>query len=128
MCQGFFSSVFSFCETKGNCQRNYASGIRFSDCSKLAINWKNDNDITIFWHDVSVNFFFDVVLFLLPSSGIGPSFMSILSLALELWQFTFISNWLVIRKSEIPPYPRLSFSQYLKTRASQGYQIWHGCP
>ena len=40
------------------------SGIRLSDCSKLAINWKNDNDLTISRHDIIVKFylasFFDV--------------------------------------------------------------------
>ena len=33
------------------------SEIRLSDCSKLSINWTNDNDITIFWHEVTVKFF-----------------------------------------------------------------------
>ena len=33
------------------------SGIRLPDCSKLTINWKNDNDATICRHDVIVNFF-----------------------------------------------------------------------
>ena len=33
------------------------SGIRPPDCSKLAKNPKNDNDVTIFRHDVIVNFF-----------------------------------------------------------------------
>ena len=33
------------------------SGIRLLDCSKLAINWKNDNDVTICQYDVIVNFF-----------------------------------------------------------------------
>ena len=42
------------------------SGIRPPDCSKLAKNPKNDNNVTIFRHDVIVNFF-DVVLFLLSS-------------------------------------------------------------
>ena len=59
------------------------SGIRPPDCSKLAKNPKNDNDVTIFRHDVNVNFF-DVVLFLLSSLVTGPSFMSISSLVLEL--------------------------------------------
>ena len=27
------------------------------DCSKLAINWKNDSDVTVSRHDVVVNFF-----------------------------------------------------------------------
>ena len=59
------------------------SGIRPPDCSKLAKNPKNDNDVTIFRHDVNVKFF-DVVLFLLSSLVTGPSFMSISSLVLEL--------------------------------------------
>ena len=33
------------------------SGIQPTDCSKLAQNQKNDNDVTIFRHDVNVNFF-----------------------------------------------------------------------
>ena len=35
---------------------DHASGIQSLDCSKLAINWKNDNDITICWHEVILNF------------------------------------------------------------------------
>ena len=46
--------------------------------------------------------FFDVVLFLLSSLVTGTSFMSISSLFLELWQFSFIMDWPKIRKSEIP--------------------------
>ena len=47
--------------------------------------------------------FFDVVLFLLSSFVNGPSFMSISSLVLKLWQFLFKRNWSDIRKSKIPP-------------------------
>ena len=50
----------------------------------------------------STSFFFDAVLFLLSSLVTGPSFMSISSLVLELWQFSFIRDWPEIRKSEIP--------------------------
>ena len=78
------------------------SGIQPTDCSKLAQNQKNDNDVTIFRNDVIVNFFY-VVLFLLSGWVTGPSFMSISSLVLELWQFSFIRDWPEIRKSEIPP-------------------------
>ena len=35
----------------------YASGIRLRDCPKLAINWKNDSDVTICRHGVIVKFF-----------------------------------------------------------------------
>ena len=29
---------------------DYASKIRLADCSKLAVNWKNDNDVTLYWY------------------------------------------------------------------------------
>ena len=54
---------------------DYASGIWLPDCSKLAVNWKNGNDATVFWYDVIVNFF-SVVLFLLRSLVTGPYFIS----------------------------------------------------
>ena len=77
------------------------SGIKLPDCSKLGIKQKNDNDVTIYRHDIIVSFF-DVVLFLLSSLVTGPSFMSISLLVLELWQFSFIRDWPEIWKSEIP--------------------------
>ena len=55
---------------------DYASGISPSDCSKLAINWKNDNDVKIC--------------------------MSISLLVMELWQFSFIRGWQEIQILEIP--------------------------
>ena len=53
LCNKFFSYIFSFCKIKVAIIENvsviiYASGIRLPDCSKLAINWKNDNDVTTF--------------------------------------------------------------------------------
>ena len=36
---------------------DYESGIRLPDCSKLAINHKNNKDVKIFRHDVIVRFF-----------------------------------------------------------------------
>ena len=77
------------------------SGIRPPDCSKLAKDPKNDNDVTFFWHDVNINFFDD--LFLLSSLVTGPSFISISLLVLESWQFSFIRDWPEIWKLEIPP-------------------------
>ena len=56
----------------------------------------------MFQHETNINIF-DVVLFLLSGLVTGPSFMSISSLVLELWQFSFIRDWPEIRKSEIPP-------------------------
>ena len=92
----------------------YPSKIRLQDCSKLAINQKNDNGVTIAQNDVIVNFF-DVILFLLSILVTGPSFISILSLFLELWQFSLIR---VHQNSGNWKYPRLSFAQYLEIGAS----------
>ena len=47
--------------------------------------------------------FFDVVLCLLSSLVTAPILMSISSLVLELWQFSYIRDWPEIWKSEIPP-------------------------
>ena len=80
---------------------DYASGIRLLDCS-IAVKSKNSNYVKICQHDIFVKFF-DVVLFLSSSLVTGPSFMSISSLALDLWQFPFIRDWPEIRKLEIPP-------------------------
>ena len=80
------------------------SGIRPSDCSKLAKTPKNYNYVTIFQHDVNVKFFWRCfVSFWLSSLVTGPSFMSISSLVLELWQFSFLRDWPEIWKLEIPP-------------------------
>ena len=47
---------------------DYASGIRLTDYSKLAINQKNDNDIIIFQHDVIVKIFWRSFVFLVKFS------------------------------------------------------------
>ena len=49
----------------------------------MDINRKIDNEVTIFHNDVIAKFF-DGLLFLLSSLVTDPSFMSILSLVLEL--------------------------------------------
>ena len=49
----------------------------------------------------SLSIFFDD-LFLLSNLVTGPSFMSVSSLVLELWQFSFIRDWPEIQESEIP--------------------------
>ena len=101
----FFCSVFArqkVTVTENITFANSLSGIRPPNCSKLARIPKNDNDVTIFRHDVNVTFF-DVVLFLLSSLVTGRSFMSISALILELWQFSFIRDWPETWKSEIPP-------------------------
>ena len=69
LCQIFFSSVFSFCKIKVTINENvsfldYVCRIRLSDCSKLAINRKNDNDVTIYWHRQSFwHYFVSLVKF-----------------------------------------------------------------
>ena len=92
---------------KGYCywKHNFAdsvSGIRPPDCSRLAKIRKKT--MTSQFADMkSTSNFFDVVLFIMSSLVTGPSFMSMSSLVLELWQFSFIRDWPEIRKSEIPP-------------------------
>ena len=54
--------------------------------------------------------FFHVALFLLLSLVTGPSFMSISSLGLELWQIFFYKR--LTSNPEIGKKPRLSFAQY----------------
>ena len=54
-----------------------------------------------FFDMTSLSNIFD--LFLLLILVTGPSFMSISSLVLELQQFSFITDWPEIWKSEIPP-------------------------
>ena len=74
---------------------------------RTAPNWPKIRKMTMtsqFSDMTSTSNFFDVVLFLLSSLVTGPSFMSISSLVLELWQFTFIRDWPEIRKLEIPPF------------------------
>ena len=73
---------------------------------QTAPNWQKIWKMTMtsqFSDMTSSSNFFDVVLFLLSSLVTGPSFMSISSLVLELWQFSFMRDWPEIRKSEIPP-------------------------
>ena len=79
----------------------YASIIRLPDCSKLAINQKNDNDATICWHESS-SFFWRWFVSLAKFRN-WSKFMSISPLVLELWQFSFVRDWPEIRKLEIPP-------------------------
>ena len=80
--------------------------IRLLDRSKLAIYRKMT--ITSQFADMtSSSNFFDAILFLLSSLVTGSSFMSIPSLALELWQFTFIRDWPEIRNTPIWALPNI---------------------
>ena len=44
------------------------SGIQILNSSKLAINWKNDNDVTIFWHEVNIKLFWRCLVCLVKFS------------------------------------------------------------
>ena len=72
---------------------------------RIAPNWPKIRKMTMtsqFSDMTSTSNFFDV-LFHLSSLVTGRSFMSISSLVLELWQFSFIKDWPEICKSEIHP-------------------------
>ena len=56
-----------------------------------------------FFEMTSLSIFCYVALFLLSVLVTSPSYMSILSLVLNVWQFSFIRDWPEIRNSEIPP-------------------------
>ena len=73
---------------------------------RTAPNWSEIQKMTMtsqFPDMTSMSNFFDVILFFLSSLVTGRSVMSISSLVLELWLFSFIRDWPDIRKSEIPP-------------------------
>ena len=71
----------------------------------IAPNWPKIGKMTMTSQSVDMTFvnFFNVVFLCLSSLVTGPSFMSVLSLVLELWQFFLIRDWPEIWKSEIPP-------------------------
>ena len=55
------------------------SGIRPLDCSKLAKNPENDNDVTIFRHDVIVNFFWRCFVSLVKFSYCSKNHVNIIT-------------------------------------------------
>ena len=94
--------IFYFCFTINENFTDYPFGIRLPDFSKLFTDRKNDNDVTNYRHEFIAKLFV-VVVFLWSNLVTGQSFMSILSLVLKLWQFSFIRSWSEIWKSEITP-------------------------
>ena len=92
-------SVFVWkCKFYRLCIWNPASGLL--QISHKSEKWQWCQNL-LTWHHHQK--FYDVVLFLLSSLVTGPSFMSISSLVLQLWQFYFIRDWPEIQKSKIPP-------------------------
>ena len=78
------------------------SGIRPPDCSKLAKNPKNSNDVTIFRHDVIVKFFWRCFVSLVKFSYWFKIHVNIIT-GSGIMTIFFIRDWPEIRKSEIPP-------------------------
>ena len=87
----------------------YASGVRLLDCSKLAIIWENDNDVTIYWHDVIVNFFWRDFLSLVNFSYWSKFYVNIIpgSGVMTIFFYKGLTR-------------SLSFSQYLETGRVRG--------
>ena len=77
------------------------SGIRPPDCSKLAKNQKNDNDVTTFRHDVIVNFFWRCFVSLVKFSYWSKFHVNIITGCGIVT--IFLRDWPEIQKSEIPP-------------------------
>ena len=100
-----------------------AIGIRLLDYSKSAINQKKNNDVITCPHDLIVSFFnvsclsFQTQLLMQVSCQYRYCFQSYDTFCLEVIDSKFGNH----------KYPRLSFIQYLKIGASQGYKIWEEC-
>ena len=72
---------------------------------KIAPNWLYIGRMTVTYNLPTrrhPKVFFDVAVFLLSGLVTGPRFMAISLLGMELWQFSFITDWPKIWKSEIP--------------------------
>ena len=108
MCLRFLSSVFSFCKAIGCYYRkhNFCRLCIWNPPSGLLQIDQKSKKMTMpsyFFDMTSAYKYFDVILFLKSSLVIAPSFMSISSLVLELWQFSFKRDCPEIRKLGIPP-------------------------
>ena len=101
---------------------------------RIAPNWPYIRKMAMtpqFADMTSSSNFFDAVLSLLPSLVTGPIFMSISSLVLKLWQFSFIRDWPEMRKSEILPSEFCPISgdwgklgMWLNAAKRQGYSFY----
>ena len=99
---------------------DYASGIRLPDCSKLAVNLKNGNDVTIFWNNVIVNFFRFLTIF------INFSYWSKFDVNIITGSGVMtISIYKGLTRNPEIGSTSFEFAQYLETRASKEYQILH---
>ena len=76
--------------------------IRPPDCSKLGKNPKNDNDVTIFQHDVNVKLFWPCFVSIVMFSYWFKLHENIITSS-GLMTISFIRDWPEIRKLKIPP-------------------------
>ena len=65
--------------------------------------WIGKMTMTSYFSHIAIFFFFWRFFVSLMEFSYWFRFMSISSLVLELWQFSFIGDWPEIRNSEIPP-------------------------
>ena len=72
------------------------------DCSKLAKNPKNDNDVTILRHDVIVKLFWHCFVSLVKFSYWSKFHVNIVT-GSRIMSISLIRDWPEIGKSEIPP-------------------------
>ena len=92
------------------CQRNPTSRLL-----QISHKLKNDNDVTVCWNDVIVNFF-------------SCSFVSLVKFSYwSMFHVNIITGSGIDQKSRNRKYPCLSFAQDLEKGASYGYQTWHEC-
>ena len=91
---------------------DYASGIQLPYHSELAINWKNDNDATIFCHDVIVIFWCSFVSLVKCSYRSKFHFNIITGSGVITFnfQFSWMSSKSRNRKLEIPQFGFCSIS------------------
>ena len=88
---------------------DYTSGIPLPDCSNSAINWKNDNDVTIYWNGAIVNIFWPCFVSLVKYSYWAKFHFNIISGSRVMT--IYFCKRPEIGKSDI-------FAKYLKTRVS----------
>ena len=88
--------------------------------NKLARNPKNDNDVTIFQHDVIVKCFRRSFVSLVTFSYWSKFHVNIITGSGIITIFFYKG---LTRNPKIGKYSRLSFTQYLETGESYGYQI-----
>ena len=94
------------------------SGIRLPDCSKLAKNPKNDNDVTIFRHDVNVKCFWRCFVFLVKFSYWSMFHVNIIASSGIMTIFFYKA---LIRNPEIENTPVWRLGRVRDTKSSSNF-------